>query len=174
MNKRRIAMMKKNYKMKRTISMKQFITEFGEGLSKHMKQRLSELGERCLLNRRDESHILDLRHIEHIKYECSCSAEGEEPMAKKEYAFGQFVVQEGALYFSQSSVENDDIMQISTVNEIYNSLNTEEIEIDEIKVKRIDDSNIDFVIDSILKVCPEVSAEHMAIIAKYIAIDSRK
>lgn len=167
-------MMKKNYKMKRTISMKQFVIEFGEGLSKHMKQRLLELGERCILNRRDESHILDLRHVEHIKYECSCSSEDEASVCKKEYAFGQFVVQEGLVYFSQSSVENDDIMQNSTIKGIYDSLDTEEIEIDEIKVKAIDDSNIDFVIDNILKVCPPVSAEHMAIIAKYILIDSRK
>jgi hypothetical protein len=167
-------MMKKNYKMKRTISMKQFIVEFGEGLSKHMKQRLLELGERCILNRRDESHILDLRHVEHIKYECSCSSEDEESVIKKEYAFGQFVVQEGLLYFSQSSVENDDIMQNSTIQGIYDSLDTEEIEIDEIKVKAVNDSNIDFIIDGILKVCPPVSAEHMAIIAKYILIDSRK
>ena len=167
-------MMKKNYKMKRTISMKQFIIEFGEGLSKHTKQRLLELGERCILNRRDESHILDLRHVEHIKYECSCSSEGEESTCKKEYAFGQFVVQEGLMYFSQSSVENDDIMQNSTIQGIYDALKTEEIEIDEIKVKAIDDTNIDFIIDSILKVCPIVSAQHMAIIAKYILIDSRK
>lgn len=166
--------MKKNYKMKRTISMKQFIIEFGEGLSKHMKQRLLELGERCILNRRDESHILDLRHVEHTKYECNCNSEGEESDCRKEYAFGQFVVQEGSLYFSQSSVENDDIMQNSIVNDIYDSLGSEEIEIDEIKVKRIDDTSIDFVIDSILRVCPAVSAAHMAIIAKYVAIDSRK
>jgi hypothetical protein len=167
-------MMKKNYKMKRTISMKQFIVEFGEGLSKHMKQRLSELGERCILNRRDESHILDLRHVEHIKYECGCSSEGEAAVSMKEYAFGQFVVQEGQLYFSQSSVENEDIIQNSTIKGIYDSLENEEIEIDEIKVKAVDDSNIDFIIDSILKVCPPVSAEHMAIIAKYVMIDSRK
>lgn len=167
--------MKKNYKMKRTISMKQFIAEFGEVLSKHMKQRLLELGERCLLNRRDESHILDLRHIEHTKYECSCSSEGEVTECKKEYAFGQLVVKEGNLYFSQSCVENDDIMQNPTVNEIYDSLTTEEAIIDEcIKAKRLDDSNIDYVIDSILKVCPEVSAEHMAILAKYITADSMK
>jgi hypothetical protein len=167
-------MMKKNYKMKRTISMKQFIIEFGEGLSKHMKQRLLELGERCILNRRDESHILDLRHVEHIKYECSCSSEDESSISMKEYAFGQFVVQEGLLYFSQSSVENEDIMQNSTIKGIYDALDKEEVEIDEIKVKAVDDSNIDFIIDGILNVCPPVSAEHMAIIAKYILIDSRK
>lgn len=167
-------MMKKNYKMKRTISIKQFVIEFGDGLSKHMKQRLLELGERCILNRRDESHILDLRHIEHLKYECSCSSEDESPASMKEYAFGQFVVQEGLVYFSQSSVENDDIVQNSTIKGIYDALDTEEIEIDEIKVKAVNDSNIDFIIDNILKVCPPVSAEHMAIIAKYVLIDSRK
>lgn len=166
-------MMKRNYKMKRTISMKQFLTEFGEGMSKHMKQRLLEIGDRCLLNRRDDSYILDLRHIEHTKYECVCGNGEDATSSKKEYAFGQLIIQDGALYFSRSCVENDDIMQISVVDDIYSSLATDEIIVDEtIKAKRIDDTNIDFVADSILKVCPAVSAEHLAIIAKYCAVDS--
>lgn len=166
-------MMKKNYKMKRTISAKSFLQEFGEGFSKQMKNRLLELGERCILNRRDESHILDLRHIEHTKYECSCSTESEGVACKKEYVFGQLVVNEGDLYFSESCVENDDIMQNDAVSEIYASLASEEVLLDEsIKAKKVDDSNIDFVVDSILKVCPPVSAEHMAIIAKYCTVDT--
>jgi hypothetical protein len=167
-------MMKKNYKMKRTISMKQFVVEFGEGLSKHMKQRLLELGERCILNRRDESHILDLRHIEHLKYECCCGSE-DDAVIKKEYAYGQIVVKEGNLYLSQDCVENEDIMLSPIVAELYSSMATPEEQLEEgIVGKMIDESNIDHVIDSILKVCPKVSAEHMAIIAKYITVDSVK
>lgn len=166
--------MKKNYKMKRTISMKQFVTEFGEGLSKHMKQRLLELGERCILNRRDESHILDLRHVEHIKYECCCDSEAGE-VNKKEYAYGQLIVKEGNLYLSQCCIENDDIMQNSVVAEIYSAISGPEEQVEEdIIAKKVDDSNIDYVIDSILKVCPKVSPEHMAIIAKYVTVDSAK
>lgn len=167
-------MMKKNYKMKRTISMKQFVVEFGEGLSKHMKQRLLELGERCILNRRDESHILDLRHVEHLKYECCCDSEdGAAP--KKEYAYGQLVVKEGKLYLSQNCIENDDIMQSPVVGEIYSTISSPEEQLEEdIVGKLIDESSIDFVIDTILNVCPKVSAEHMAIIAKYVTVDSVK
>ena len=74
-------MVKKNHKMKRTISIKQFNTEFGEDFSKHMKQRLLELGKRCILTR-TESNILDLKHIEHTKYDC---ADGDNS-SKKEYS----------------------------------------------------------------------------------------
>lgn len=164
-------MFKKNYKMKRTISVKQFVVDFSDSLTKHMKQRLLELGERCILNRRDESHILDLRHVEHLKYECS-SAEGEAG-CKKEYAYGQLIVKDGNLYFSQCCVENADIMQSIVVSEIYSEISSPEVEIEkDIVGKLIDDSNIDYVIDRILDVCPKVSPEHMAIIAKYVNVES--
>lgn len=159
-------MMRKNYNMKKTISMKQFIVELGQDLSVHEKQRLLELGERCILTRKDYNYVLDLKHVEHLKYECNNKAEDE--ACKKEYAYGQFVVKDGVLYFSEHCIENKDVMQIEAVNKIYSSINGEETSIeDEIKAKPLDDTNIDFVIDSILEVCPEVSAEHLAIIARY-------
>lgn len=161
--------MKKIYKMKRTISMRQFITEFGEGFSKHMKQRLLELGERCVLTRKDESFIVDIRHVEHTKYKCNQTDGADE--SRKEYAFGQFIAHEGALYFSENCLENEDIMQASIVSSIYNSLGSEELDIagdsTVIKGKKADDSNIDYIIDEILTVCPEVSAEHLAIVSRY-------
>ena len=167
-------MMKKNYKMKRTISIKQFVAEFSVSLSEHIKERLLELGERCILNRRDESHILDLRHVEHLKYECCCDSESDKE-CKKEYAYGQLVVKEGTLYFSQCCVENADIMQSPVVNDIYDAISNPEVQIEEgIVGKSLDDSNIDYVIDNILKVCPKVSPEHMAIIAKYVTVDSTR
>lgn len=162
-------MMKRNYNMKKTISIKQFIAEFGQGFSKHMKQRLLELGARLILTRREHSYILDLKHVEHLKYDCHNNSE------KKEYTYGQFVVNEGSLYFSESCLENSDVMQISTVGDIYDALTTEETTFEnELKAKLIDDDNIDYVADKILEVCPEVSAEHMAIIAKYCTVDSRR
>ncbi|MDD4504409.1 MAG: hypothetical protein PHS15_06240, partial [Clostridiaceae bacterium] len=101
--------MKRIYRMKKTVSMKQFLTEFGGDFSKHIKQRLLELGARCVLTRKDESFILDVKHVEHTKYECK--SQGSTEVSQKEYAFGQFVAHEGALYFSESCLENDDIMQ---------------------------------------------------------------
>lgn len=158
--------MKKNYKMKKTVSMRQFITEMGADFSKHMKQRLLEVGGRCVLTRKDESFILDLRHVEHTKYDCNL--QNDLPPARKEYAFGQLVVHDGALYFSESCFENEDIMQAPMVSSIYNSLDNKEMTLDgDIKGKRIDDGNIDYVMDSILTVCPEVSPEHLAIISRY-------
>lgn len=158
--------MKKIYRMKRTISMKQFLTEFGGEFSKHMKQRLLELGARCVLTRKEESFILDVRHVEHTKYKCD--PQDSAAARQKEYAFGQFIVNEGILYFSESCLENDDIMQASVVSNVYNSLDSEELVLEgDIRGKKVTDENIDYVIDNILTVCPEVSPEHMAIISRY-------
>lgn len=152
--------------MKKTVSMKQFITELGADFSKHVKQRLLELGGRCVLTRKDESFILDLRHVEHTKYDCD--SQNNTTAVKKEYAFGQLIVHEGVLYFSECCLENEDIMQASMVSTIYNSLGSEEISLEgDIKGKRIDDENIDYIIDNILTVCPEVSPEHLAIVSRY-------
>lgn len=158
--------MKRIYRIKKTVSMKQFLTEFGGDFSKHMKQRLLELGARCVLTRKDESFILDVKHVEHTKYDCRCQDSAE--VSQKEYVFGQFVAHEGLLYFSESCLENDDIMQSPIVSEIYNSLNSEALVIDEcVTAKKVDDENIDYVIDNILTVCPEVSPEHLAIVSRY-------
>lgn len=158
--------MKKVYRMRKTISMKQLITELGGDFSKHMKQRLLELGRRCVLTRKDESFILDIKHVEHTKYKCS--SEDNTDASQKEFAFGQLIIYEGALHFSENCLENDSIMQAPIVSSIYNSLSSEELVINgDIKGKRVDDTNIDYVIDSILTVCPEVSPEHIAIISKY-------
>jgi len=81
--------LKKVYRMRKTVSMKQFITEFGGDFSKHTKQRLLELGGRCVLTRKDESFILDIRHVEHTKYKCSFEDSIAGP--QKEYAFGQLI-----------------------------------------------------------------------------------
>ena len=154
-------MVKKNYTMKKTISVKQFIIEFGEGFSKHMKDRLLELGTRCILTRQENNHTLELKHLEHNKYD-----DGE--LLQKEFAYGQIVMNEGLLYFSDRISENTDIMPALVVKDIYLAINSDEMTFDEgIKAKKIDDSNIDFVIDNLLKVCPEVSKEHLAILSKY-------
>jgi hypothetical protein len=164
--KRRIPELKKIYRLKRTVSMKQFIAEFGAEFSPHLKQRLLELGGRCVLTRKEESFVLDLRHIEHTRYQCS-SDEGI-PAKQKEYAFGEFIVYEGQLYFSECCLENDDIMQASIVSSIYNSLSSQELLLEgNMRGKLVNDDNIDYVIDSILTVCPEISPEHLAIISRY-------
>jgi hypothetical protein len=157
---------KKIYRMKKTVSMKQFITELGADFSKHVKQRLLELGGRCVLTRKDESFILDLRHVEHTKYDCR-SQDGTTSL-QKEYAFGQLIVHEGTLYFSRNCLENEDIMQAPMVGIIYDSLDGEELNLEgDIKGKKIDDENIDYIIDNIMTVCPEISPEHLAIISRY-------
>lgn len=158
--------MKKIYRVKKTVSVKQFIAELGGELSAHIKKRLLELGERCVLTRREESYILDLRHIEHKKYDCG-SEEGTDAN-KKEYAFGQFIVHEGRLYFSKCCLENEDIMQSDVVNSIYDFLEGEELELEgNIRGKLITEGNIDYIVDKILTVCPEISPEHLAIISRY-------
>lgn len=158
--------MKRIYRMKKTISMKQFITEFGGGYSKRTKKRLLELGERCVMTRKDESFILDIKHVEHTKYDVNSQEHTE--IIQKEYAFGQFVAHEGSLYFSESCIENDDVMQSPVVNTIFSSLNSDNLVLDNgVTAKKVNDENIDYIIDNILTVCPEVSPEHLAIVSRY-------
>lgn len=158
--------MKKNYKMKKTVSMKQFVTEFGEDFSKHMKQRLFELGTRCVLTRGEESYILDLKHVEHTKY--ACHAGNNPETCRKEYAYGQFVMNEGNMYFSESCLETADVMQAPVVIDIYDHLDGSDLSVrEDIKAKKVNDENIDYVVDRILEVCPEMSPEHLAIISRY-------
>jgi hypothetical protein len=148
--------------------MKQFITEFGENFSKHMKQRLLELGARCVLIRNEESYCLDIKHIEHIKYNCDSNLQEELTTCKKEYSYGQFIMNKGSIYFSETCSENTDTMQAPVVKMIYDTLDKENLLLDEgANAKKIDDENIDFMIDRILEVCPELSPEHLAILSKY-------
>lgn len=156
--------MKKNYKMKKTISIKMFIEELGKNFSEHMKKRLLELEVRCVLTRKDE-FVLDLKHVEHTQHDCDSST------VQKEYVYGQFMVdEEGILYFSDKCMKNDSVMQSPIVNSIFNSLSGEVMIFDEdSKAKKIDDSNIDYVIDSILSVCPQVSQSYLDIVKEMLS-----
>jgi hypothetical protein len=155
---------RKMYNMKKTISMKQFITELGENFSEHMKLRLKDLGSRCVLTRKEDNYRLNLKHIEHTMHECAVTSGIDDNLIKKEYVYGQFVVQEGVLYFSEKCTESNDAVEASVVSTIYNSLNTEKIAIDEIDAKLVDDSNIDYIIDTVLEVCPPVSQAHLEMV----------
>ena len=60
------------------------------------------------------------------------------PKNKKEYSYGQFIIEEGILYFSDNSIENADVIQEPSISNIYNSLNVQDIFVDEaIKVKKL-------------------------------------
>ncbi|MGE5629938.1 MAG: hypothetical protein ACM3TR_02440 [Caulobacteraceae bacterium] len=163
--------MKKSNRTKKTLSIRQFVAEYGENFSKHMKKRISELGTRCVLTRKDMDYVLDLKHVEHTKYSC-CDSHGNSYADKKEYVYGEFVVNDGALYFSDRCLDSDSAMQVPTVKIIYDTLNSKVKSIGEYAdVKEIGDDNIDYVIDSILEVCPQLSPEHMQIISRYYSID---
>lgn len=154
--------MKKNYKMKKTISIKMFIEELGENFSEHMKKRLLELEVRCVLTRKEEN-ILDLKHVEHTQHDCDPNL--EDSTGQREYVYGQFIVVDGVLYFSDKCMENNSVMQSPIVDTIFNSLSGEIMIFDEdSKSKKVDDSNIDYVVDSILSVCPQVSQSYLDIV----------
>ncbi len=158
--------MKKNYKLKKTISLRQFVAEFGESLSKQMKERLLELGPRCVLNRKEHTNILDLKHMEHLKHNNTCSESNK--LVQKEYIYGQFIMKDGEMYFSEKCAVGTDAVASSCVETIYSTIVGPTILTEAgIGAKKIDDTNIDYVVDSILSECPEVSEEHMAILAKY-------
>lgn len=164
--------MKRNYRIKKTISVKQFISEFGESLSKHMKKRILDLWPRCVLTRNEDRCILDLKHVEHTMYDCNEYIKSDLDKCQKEYAYGQFIIDEDTLYFSEKCVESDTVMQAPMVDTIYDFLSSEDMYFGEnTRAKKIDDSNIDFVIDNILKACPPMSQAHLKIISKYCDVD---
>lgn len=157
-----------NYRIKKTISMKQFIAEFGENFSEKMKEKLLELEIRCVLTRKENKNILDIKHVEHTQYECN--VENALDSCKKEYSYGQLIVIDGLLYFSEKCAENNLIMQSSIVDTIYNSLNSEIIFVEpDTNAKKIDDSNIDYVIDTMLTVFPEVSQRYINIVKEMLS-----
>lgn len=155
--------MRRIYNVKKTISMKQFIEEFDEQLSDNMKTRLLELGKRCILTRKEDRFRLDLKHIEHTQYECAVTAEDER--ISKEYSYGQIIVDDENLYFSERCAESDTVMQSPIVSLVYEALSGDSIIFeDDKKAKKIDDCNIDFIVDSILSVCPPVSKAHLELV----------
>lgn len=156
--------MRKIYNMKKTLSMRQFIAEFGENFSEHVKSRLEELGARCVLTRKENNDRFNFKHIEHTTHECAVTSGVETNIMNKEYIYGQLVVHEGALYFSEKCLESSDAAEAPIVDTIYKSLNSEKIDIDEIGAKLIDDGNIDYIIDTIFTVCPQVSQAHLDIV----------
>lgn len=156
--------MKKNYNLKKTISMKKFISEFGENFSQHMKKRLLELEVRSVLTRKENEYRLDLKHVEHTKYPCNLGFEGDDT-TEKEYAYGQFVVVDGTLYFSEKCEENEKVMESPIVDTIFNSLSSKGIIFDlDIRSKVIDDNNIDYLIDTLLTEFPKVSQKYLDIV----------
>ena len=163
--------MKKNYNIKKTISMKQFVLEFGNAFPNHMKNRLLELEVGSVLIRKEETYRLNLKHVEHIKYDSSLQDSGK---GMKENVYGQFIVIEEILYYAQSCTESKEVMQAPVVTKIYNGLSDEGmISVEGLNAKKIDDSNIDFVMDSILAVFPEVSKEYLNIVKGMLSL-SRK
>ncbi|EJO5346562.1 hypothetical protein NRP93_000613 [Clostridium botulinum] len=163
--------MKKNYNMKKTIAMKGFISEFGEKFSEKMKERLLELEIRTVLTRKEHKNKLDIKHVEHTKYPCN---DLDSKNLEKEYAYGQFVIVDDILYFSNTCVENEKVIQSPIVDTIYDSLSDEDMLIDEdTNAKKIDDTNIDYVIDTLLSTCPEVSQRYLKIVREMLSNEKK-
>lgn len=154
--------------------MKQFIAEFGESFTEHMKDRLLDLEVRCVLTRNEEENIVDIKHVEHTKYKCGDDSSIGEGKTEKEYSYGQFIILDENLLFSRQTAEGAGIMESPIVDTIYKALTNEEISLEDgSKGKKVDDSNIDFVIDSMLTVCPQVSQSYIDIVQGMIARSNR-
>lgn len=160
-------MLRTNNTRKAAVSIKMFIKEFGEDFPEHVKERLMDLEVRGFLTRKDVPYRFDLKHVEHLQYEVNDSESLK--MCSKEYSYGQFVVIEGALYFSDKCIESKDVMQCPMVDKIYSELGIDGSIADEAgNLKRITDDNIDFIVDSILSSCPEVSKKYKDILKEML------
>ncbi|MFL0197835.1 hypothetical protein ACJDU8_20020 [Clostridium sp. WILCCON 0269] len=167
-------MFRKNHNRKSAVSIKMLIREFGEDFSEHVKERLMDLEVRCFLTRKEIPYRFDLKHVEHLQYEIASDEAEPSTPCSKEYAYGQFVVLDGILYFSERCLENKDIMQSPMVSIIYNALDEGIIVNEGSNLKRLNDNNIDFVVDSILSSCPEVSQSYLDIVQGMISRSNKR
>lgn len=150
---------------KSAISISTFISEFGEKFTEHMDQRLLQLASRCFLIRKETRNMLDLMHVEHIKYDCSCNVKGKTVNSQKEYSYGEFEVIDGDLYFSDKCIEKNEIIESPEISIIFNNLDSTGMTSDEDrKLKKVNDDNIDYIVDSILSTCPETSQAYRDIV----------
>ncbi|PJI07793.1 MULTISPECIES: hypothetical protein [Clostridium] len=163
--------MRVNNRRKTTISIKMFMSELGEHFSEKVKKRLTDLDLRCVLSRKDhEYNVLDLKHVEHIKYN-----ENKLMKSLKEYVYAEFAVVDGVLYFGQNCLENDQVMQSGVVEKIYNYLDGDGmIFLENKNFKKIDDNNIDYVVDNILLKCPQVSQKYIDVVNEMLSLADRK
>lgn len=161
-------MVKRKYNIRKTISMKKFISEFGDNFSEHMKKRLMEIEVRCVLTRKEAEYKFEIKHVEHTLYDCSNDTKNGSRTIKKEYVYGLLVAVDDTLYFSDKLTDDADVMLSPVVSTIYNSLSSKDMILyDASYIKKIDDSNIDYVIDTMLTVFPPVSQKYIDIISKY-------
>lgn len=165
--------MRVNNRRKTTISIKMFISEFGEHFSEKIKKRLMDLDLRCVLTRKDhEYNVLDLKHVEHIKY----NENGSKLMKSlKEYVYAEFAVVDDVLYFGENCPENDQVMQSGVVQTTYDALDSDGmIFLENKNFKKIDDSNIDCIVNNILLKCPQVSQKYIDVVNEMLSLADRK
>ncbi|WP_270474812.1 hypothetical protein [Clostridium cochlearium] len=162
-------MARKNFRMKKTITMKRFISELGQNFSDKVKSRLLELEIRTVLTRKEVENILDIKHVEHTKYDCPTASKKGSTKGQKEFCYGRFIVIDNDLYFAETCIENESVMKCEIVDTIYNSLTSQQTVYEDISAKKIDDSNIDYVIDTLLSACPEVSQRYKEIMKEVIS-----
>lgn len=164
--------MRVNNRRKNTISLKMFITEFGDQFSENVTKRLMDLDLRCVLTRSRESYnILDLKHVEHTKYDDENKLGSE----LKEYCYAEFAVIEGELYFSEKCMENEKVMKSSVVDKIYNHLSDDNMTCEgEKNFKKVEEDNIDYIVDNIILKCPQVSQKYIDIVNEMTSLAERK
>jgi hypothetical protein len=159
--------LKKKHNMKKTISIAMFISEFGEAFTSHMKLKLLEIGKSCVLIREETGYSFDLKHVEHKKQHIE-NADGTSNMKLREYTYGQILVHEEILYFSMGHKDGDEQVQFPAISDLYKGLDVPaEFLQDDIEAKKIDDSNVDYLVDTLNEIYPELSPEYLKIIGRY-------
>ena len=150
--------------------MKFFISELGENFSDRVKDKLLELEARCVLTRKEDFNILDIKHVEHIQYNCSSDFEDDLINSNKEYAYGQFCVIDDELYFSEKCTIEKGVEESPIVRTIYTALKTNPIILScDTCGKKVNDDNIDYIIDTLLTVFPNVSEAHLNMVKEMIS-----
>jgi len=149
------------YNFTKTISMKKFISEFGVSFSPLVKEKLLLLELRCVLTRLENINVFNIKHVEHTKH----NPKDDSGAVGKEYVFGQLVSIEGNLYFSEACNENEVSEKCQSIGHVYDSIAGDELLLESgIKVKLIDDRNVEAFINSLLACIPDVSERYIKIL----------
>lgn len=98
-------------------------------------------------------NLLDPRHSKHEALIKKKNIGDGLKFYNKEWAFGHLIYHNGAVFFSETPTVNRDVEKHRIAKHIYDNLRTDEIFDNDRWAKRIDPSNVKFVVDQLLALC---------------------
>ena len=133
------------------MSVGSFINQFGGSLTPFTKQELLRLDGKCILSPHKHKNRVNIELLHHNKFPATKNSGLEVIPCEKEIALGHFISHKSLFYYSKRATTNGTVMQDDvTIDTIYNSMHSEQIHDIDRDAKLIDDSNVTFLVDTLL------------------------